>query len=208
MNARALKYWIGILLFAGALYGSSVGWRMYQAQSDTHTSDDARQAFLAEKPVPEFTLTDQHGESFAAASLRGHVWVASFFFTNCPGACWKLNETLSHLQEETVGSDVRFVSITCDPDNDTPEALDRYAQHFKADPARWTFLTGNLGEIRRIANDFLGLAVERASHSSMAIVFDGHGKIQGSLRLDDPNDVKRLKKLVEKLSPGTGAAGA
>ncbi len=203
MNPAKLKYWIGMLLLAGVLYGSSVGWRMYHAQAETHPADDPRQAFLASKAAPQFTLTDQHGEPFEAASLHGRVWVASFFFTNCPGACWKLNETLSRLQEETAGSDVRLVSITCDPDNDTPEALDRYAQHFKAAPARWTFLTGNLVEIRRIANEFLGLAVERASHSSLATVFDGEGKIRGSFRLDDPNDVKRLKKLLEKLSNGT-----
>ena len=88
-------------------------------------------------------LTDQDGKPFDSTSLRGKVWVGSFFFTNCPATCWRLNQTLAAMQQTSPTSQVRYVSITCDPDNDTPEALAKYAEHFKADPARWTFLTGD-----------------------------------------------------------------
>src|SRR3954468_16947746 len=91
--------------------------------------------------VPAFQLTDANGEDFgSAASLQGHVWVADFFFTNCPGPCPRMSSQMHQVQKALEGSDARMVSMTVDPARDTPTVLTAYSQHFEAKPGVWFFL--------------------------------------------------------------------
>ena len=197
MRGSSAKYWLVLGCLLGLIYASFVIWRRDHAQAvalppTTLISDDAK-----EPPLENFVLTDQDGNPFDSSSLRGKVWVGSFFFTNCPAICWRLNQTLAGLQETNPTSDVRYVSITCDPANDTPEALAKYAKHFKADPARWTFLTGDMPLIRRIGNDMFHVAVANETHSDRAFVVDRAGQVRGRFRLTEPEQVEMLKKLLE-----------
>ena len=160
----------------------------------------------AGKPLTDFVLTDQAGSQFDSTGLQGKVWVGSFFFTNCPGACWRLNQALSAIQQNPA-SDVRFISITCDPDNDTPEALTKYAESFHADPARWIFLTGEFKIIRRIGNDFFQVGVDKGTHSDRAFVVDRQGQVRGRFRLTEPDQVEMLKKLLAKVEAEAVAGG-
>jgi protein SCO1/2 len=153
-------------------------------------------------------LTDQAGEPFDSRSLDGKVWVGSFFFTNCPAVCWRLNQALAAWQETHPSSETRFVSITCDPANDTPEALAKYAAHFKADPTRWTFLTGDMNLIRSIGNEFFKVAVEPGTHSDRAFVVDRQGKVRGRFRLTEPDQLAMLEKLLEVVEAEQGASPA
>jgi protein SCO1/2 len=159
-------------------------------------------------PLTEFVLTDQAGEPFDSRSLDGKVWVGSFFFTNCPAVCWRLNQALAAWQETHPSSETRFVSITCDPANDTPEALAKYAAHFKADPTRWTFLTGDMNLIRSIGNEFFKVAVEPGTHSDRAFVVDRQGKVRGRFRLTEPDQLAMLEKLLEVVEAEQGASPA
>ena len=158
-------------------------------------------------------LTDQSGQPFDSASLRGKVWIGSFFFTNCPAICWRLNQTLAAMQQTNPASEARYISITCDPENDTPAALAKYADHFKADPARWTFLTGDMKLIRRIGNEMFQVAVENETHSDRAFLVDRSGQVRGRFRLTEPDQVEMLKKLLavveaEPIPSGDAAASA
>src|SRR5579883_1511893 len=93
--------------------------------------------------VPDFQLIDQTGAEFdSKAKLDHHVWVADFIYTTCPGPCPRMTSQMHSVAKELAGSDVRFVSFTVDPKNDTPQALNEYARHFDADPQKWFFLTG------------------------------------------------------------------
>ena len=150
-------------------------------------------------PLPSFKLTGQDGQEFDSSSLRGHVWVGSFFFTNCPSVCFRLNQIIAGLQSANPDSDTRYVSISCDPDHDTPEALDRYARHFHADPARWTFLTGDMKTIGQIGNQMFRVSVERATHSDRAVVVDRSGHVRGRLRLTEPDQLEKLKRLLAQV---------
>jgi protein SCO1/2 len=204
------KYWLLLVCLLATIYGSFVLWRRDQATSldaapfDAGTrpvaiapqprEDDARPA--SDAPFKDFVLTDQQGRTFDSRSLHGKVWVGSFFFTNCPAICWRLNQTLAALQETNPASEAHFVSITCDPDNDTPAALAKYAAHFKADPKRWTFLTGDMNLIRSIGNDTFKVAVETSTHSDRAFVVDRNGKVRGRFRLTEPDQFEMLKKLL------------
>jgi cytochrome oxidase Cu insertion factor (SCO1/SenC/PrrC family) len=197
MNGSVAKYWLLMAGLLAAIYGSFVAWRLNHSEAQIPLSPVAtRTAEPKRPPLTDFVLTDSAGEKFDSASLRGKVWVGSFFFTNCPAMCWRLNQALAGLQETSPASDAHFVSITCDPDNDTPQALKAYAERFKADPARWTFLTGDLELIRRIGNDFFQVAVDKGTHSDRAFVVDRKGQVRGRFRLTEPEQLEMLRKLL------------
>jgi cytochrome oxidase Cu insertion factor (SCO1/SenC/PrrC family) len=208
MTTSAVKYWVILAGLLAAMYGSFVVWRhnhpegqLRAAVRDSKEPSAATSAAEAKlyqdaEPLTDFVLTDQDGKPFNSAELHGKVWVGSFFFTNCPSACWKLNQALSAIQQTTPESGIHYLSITCDPENDTPEALAKYAQNFHADPTRWTFLTGELNLVRRIGNDFFKIGVDKATHSDRAFVVDRQGKVRGRFRLTEPDQVEMLKKLL------------
>jgi protein SCO1/2 len=205
----ATKYWLLLAVLLGLMYGSFVLLRRDQSSTldreplaggvEKVTADRApgKSQETAAEPIKEFVLTDESGQPFDSHSLDGKAWVGSFFFTNCPAVCWRLNQALAAWQETHPDSKIRFVSITCDPANDTPEALSKYAAHFKADPKRWTFLTGDMNLIRSIGNDFFKVAVEPGTHSDRAFVVDGAGKVRGRFRLTEPDQLAMLEKLLE-----------
>ncbi|HEV3137645.1 MAG TPA: SCO family protein [Pirellulales bacterium] len=197
MNGSVARYWLLMAVLLAAIYGSFVGWRILHSEAQSPRGPRATTAAEPKRqPLTDFVLTDSAGEEFDSASLRGKVWVGSFFFTNCPAMCWRLNQALAGLQETSPASAARYVSITCDPDNDTPQALAAYAQRFKADPARWTFLTGDLKLIRRIGNDFFQVAVDKGTHSDRAFVVDRKGQVRGRFRLTEPDQVEMLRRLL------------
>jgi cytochrome oxidase Cu insertion factor (SCO1/SenC/PrrC family) len=197
MNVSPVKYWLMLVCLLAAVYGSFVVWRMgHDAEAGHGAEVPVASTTSKEPPLTDFVLTDQNGSPFDSQSLRGKVWVGSFFFTNCPSACWRLNQALAAIQQGSPDSQVRYISITCDPDNDTPEALTKYAEQFKADPGRWTFLTGDLKKIRQIGNDFFKVAVENKTHSDRAFVVDRQGQVRGRFRLTEPDQVEMLKKLI------------
>ena len=108
-------------------------------------------------PAPEFTLTDQDGRRVALKELRGKVLAVTFIFASCADTCPLLTAKMAAVQDRlgtAFGPDVRFVSITVDPERDTPEVLNRYAQAHRANPAGWTFLTGTPAEIRQVAGRY------------------------------------------------------
>jgi len=102
--------------------------------------------------VPSFSLVGQTGQEVTRKMFEGKVWIASFIFTSCRLTCPQQSATMARLQEDLQAeSDIRLVSITVDPDHDTPEVLARYAGRFHADPRRWFFLTGDEQAIYTLA---------------------------------------------------------
>ena len=197
MKGSAVKYWLALAAMLGTAYGMSkvMPYLKGEADSAEHAAPAAGRPEIIIKP---FELTDQEGKPFNTASLKGQVWVASFFFTNCPAVCWQLNRNLAALQAEMPDSKAHFVSITCDPDNDTPEALAKYAAHFKADPARWKFLTGNLDDLKNVGKQFW-VSLDKAIHSDRVMVIDGTGKVRGDYRVTQPEEIPRLKKKLAQI---------
>jgi protein SCO1 len=145
-------------------------------------------------PVAEFSLMNQDGAAVSLAPLKGHVWVADIIFTRCPGPCARMTQQMKELQDALAGSPVKLVSLTTDPDFDTPAVLKQYAARAGADPTRWLFLTGTKKEIAALAANSLKLttvevpAGERQSendlfiHSTIFVVVDKHGKLRGNFQ--------------------------
>jgi len=132
--------------------------------------------------VPPFHLTSQSGASFNSAMLNGAPWLASFFFASCNGPCPRMNTAIHDIQEQTYAfKGLKFVSFTVDPERDTPEILAAYAKRYKADPARWFFLTGRREIISTVAKDgFQVGALDIAqSHSTRVMLVDGQGRVRG-----------------------------
>jgi cytochrome oxidase Cu insertion factor (SCO1/SenC/PrrC family) len=94
--------------------------------------------------VPDFTLTEASGRTVTRQDLAGHPYVVDLVFTHCGGICPTMSAAMSRLVGSTSTlPDLRFVSISVDPKNDTPEVLTAYAERFQADRTRWLFLTGD-----------------------------------------------------------------
>ncbi len=156
-----------------------------------------------------FTLTDQNGEVFSSASLSGKVWLGAVFFANCPGPCFRENQAIADILREIDDPELMVVSLTCDPENDTPEALRRYADRFDADAGRWKFLTGDMQVITRVGTGLLQLPVEVGVHAEKGVVFDRDGRLRGGFSLTDPKRVELLKALIrEVLAEGPADAAA
>lgn len=110
--------------------------------------------------IPSFTLTDQTGAERTRAIFRHPgVTVLDFTFTSCPFICPVMNANMLTVQRETAGLPVRMVSISVDPERDTPEKLAQHAASIGADTERWTFLTGDFETIERVCRDGLKLPV-------------------------------------------------
>jgi cytochrome oxidase Cu insertion factor (SCO1/SenC/PrrC family) len=151
-----------------------------------------------EKPLPvygqiaDFTLTDENGRTVTLADLRGQVWVADIIFTRCAGPCPIMTRHMKELQDALpVGSKAKLVTLTTDPDFDTPPVMKTYAERFGADTNRWMFLTGTKPQIRNLAVDSLKLSAvakkpdEQASpqdlfvHSTIFVVVDSQARLRG-----------------------------
>lgn len=145
--------------------------------------------------VPEFKLTSHDGKTFDSASLRGHVWIADFIFTNCPGPCLRMSSQMHRVQKETASMpDIRMVSFSVDPARDTPAALTAFAKRYDADFSRWTFLTGNPGTLQMLSrNAFkLGDVDGSLNHSTRFVLVDQQGRIRGYYGTVEGDPVKQV----------------
>jgi cytochrome oxidase Cu insertion factor (SCO1/SenC/PrrC family) len=149
--------------------------------------------------VPIFQLTNQDGQPFGSAQLRGKIWIADFIYSTCPGPCPMISSRMSELQQPLQNSDVHLVSFTVDPAKDTPEVLRAYAQKFHAQPGRWDFLTGPQSIIYELSRDGFKLAVSDGRddagvpvHSTRMILVDRHGDIRGYYDAAEPDAITKL----------------
>jgi len=136
--------------------------------------------------LPEFTLTERSGQPVHSTDLAGKVWVADFFYTTCPGPCPALTSRFGEVQKALGNApDVRLVSISVDPEKDTPEVLNVYAERFKAGPG-WLFCTGDKIAIYRLAHDGFKLPIAEGTpeggpitHTTRLILVDKSGTVRG-----------------------------
>ncbi len=142
--------------------------------------------------ISDFTLTNQAGQTVTLANLRGKVWVADIIFTRCAGPCPHMTRRMKSLQDALpAASTAKLVTLTTDPEFDTPPVIKTYGEKFGADFARWSFLTGSKSEIARLAIDGLKLttvekkAEERADpsdlfiHSTIFVLVDKQARLRG-----------------------------
>lgn len=155
--------------------------------------------------VPGFQLIDQKAQKFDSKVLEGHVWVADFVYTTCQGPCPRMSSHMRALQKAT-GSDLKLVSFTVDPDNDTPAALAAYADRFNADSTRWKFLTGDKQTLNTLDQDAFKLGTLGAGmdHSTRFVLVDRKGRIRGYYGIAEGNPVEKIAKDAARLEKEQG----
>ena len=109
--------------------------------------------------VPDFTLTDSTGQRVKLSSFAGKVVAINFIYTRCalPQFCLRMSNTFGVVQRRfasVLGRDAQLLTVTFDPERDTPEVLAAYARQWNADPRGWQFLTGSVEEVRRVCGLF------------------------------------------------------
>jgi cytochrome oxidase Cu insertion factor (SCO1/SenC/PrrC family) len=147
--------------------------------------------------VPAFSLTDQHGRTVSDQSLRGRVWVAMVFFTECPGVCPMMVSRMTELQKAVPSAEVNIVSFSIDPKRDTPETLKAYGERMGADQSRWYFLTGPEPSMFEVARG-LKLAAAPATadqpitHTQKVLLIDRLNRIRGIYDSADDQAMQQL----------------
>jgi protein SCO1 len=150
--------------------------------------------------APEFTLTSQDGAPVALAQFRGKVVAVTFIYTLCANTCPVLTPMMSFVQDRLgadFGQEIVFISITVDPERDTPQVLKEYAQAFGANLAGWFFVTGAPDVIRDVTRRY-GVFAAKApdgniDHTFLTSVIDPRGvlRVQYLGVRFDPEELRR-----------------
>ena len=195
-------------LLDGLIPGDLVTAILVVAEADAHLSavnktghaeldvpappESASSGFELLKPgevVPDQLLVDHNGKPRPLSTLRGHRLALTFIYTRCPmpDFCPLKDRNFQAVQQEIKRtpalSDVRLVSVSFDPQFDTPPVMKAHAELLKADPLIWMFVTGEREEITRFAARF-GVSVERAeknpidiTHNLRTAIIDAKGRL-------------------------------
>ena len=185
--------WVAI--FVGVAVMISLVWTQFQ-----QTKKISTERLKEFGSVPMFSFTDQDGNKLSRQDLTGSVWVCNFIFTRCPGPCPMMTSRMVELQhalDRAKDDRVRLVTVTVDPEFDTPEVLKDYAQKVKADTKRWSFLTGNREEIEEfVVKGMLQPLAEEPdglpAHSTRFVIVDPNGKIRSFRDGENPEAVANL----------------
>jgi protein SCO1/2 len=201
---------IGLLLLILSL---TLAFLLTKAQSRV----SRREALPVLAPIADFSLTNENGAAVSLADLRGRVWVADIIFTTCPGPCLRMTGQMKELQDALpADNQTRLVSLTTNPEYDTPEVLKTYGMRHGADTNRWMFLTGTKRQIGNLAVGSLKLSAvekkpeERASpddlwvHSTIFVLVDKHAQLRGIYQtggedISWPVEKKKLLAAVKQL---------
>lgn len=145
----------------------SVAWLLLVGLREWHPR--AAQGLQRFGEVPDFALLEHSGKQVRRADLLGKVWIVNFIFTRCTAECPLMSSQMARLQDSLAREpDVRLVSITVDPEHDTPAVLARYAQNFAAQPQRWWFLTGDKAAIYRLVREGFHLSLVAPTDASQS----------------------------------------
>lgn len=169
--------------------------------------------------VPAFAMTDQHGAPLSTTQLQGKPFIADFFFLSCPTSCPKLTARMKVLHDRIAQKQlaVRLVSITVDPENDTPDALAKKTQELHSDDRIWTFLTGKSDDLERVVVQGFKMQYENRRkidpeasvftimHGDWFVLVDAQGRIRGYYDTDDPAKLEAVLRDAELLAKSPGA---
>lgn len=153
--------------------------------------------------VPDFSLVNQLGDTVTQKNLDGYIYIANFFFASCEDVCPMMNAKVQTVYEKLKEfSEVKFISHTVDPENDSVSVLHEYAARFKADPAIWYFVTGSKEAIFQTGQGYLlpvSIEDKTIDHSQQLILVDKEKHIRGIYDGLDDVEIQRLKDDVKVL---------
>jgi protein SCO1 len=161
------------------------------------------------KKVNDFTLDNINGSTFTLSETNGKVRLVEFIFTHCPDICPATTFNMAKMQEQLkakglFGDKVAFVTITFDPERDTPEVLQAYADKFGADQSGWYFLRGDQAAVEKVTKDF-GIAVLKQpdgafAHTARMFLVDKDGNMRRAYGMASDMDMDQMLKDMEQLA--------
>jgi len=174
------------------------------------SSDGAKETDTIYYTVPAFAFTNQYNTEISDADYAGRIYVADYFFTTCPTICPVMSSQLSRLQAQLIESnllgDVKLLSHTVDPENDTPEVLRAYAERLNADSANWNFVTGTQDDLydqAKFGYYLTALPSDTAAggffHSDTFVLVDRQGHIRGYYDGTSTQEVDQLFNDIQHL---------
>jgi len=167
--------------------------------------------------LPAFSLIAEDGRAFGRDDLLGRVWIADFVFTSCSDACPLLQAKMRKIQDRLIpleqGGNISLLSISVDPERDTPQKLKQYGETFGARPGLWRSLTGDQREVERTVVRGFHTAMAKVPaegadphvaafeimHGERLVLVDRQGRIRGYYDADDRD---RLLRDARSLTPG------
>ena len=189
-----------------------LGLLVFPASLSAHGADGGR-GLPVIGTAPPFTLTSQDNNPVSLADFRGKAVALSFIYTGCPDICPMLTQKMVDVQDALgtdFGAKVVFVSITLDPERDTPEVLKDYAQFWGAKPEGCSFLTGSLEAVRDVTRRYGVFFAKKedgsVEHSQLTTLVDADGqmRVQYLGARFDPEEFRRdLMSLVGKERGGS-----
>ena len=129
--------------------------------------------------VPDFELTDHLNHPFQLSSLHGRVVAIDFIYTRCPlpEVCPRLSANFARLQKRFADRELTLLSVTVDPQFDTPAVLADYARRWRADPAQWRFLTGDVKPVAAMFGLLYWAEDYAITHSNSTAVIGRDGRL-------------------------------
>jgi len=195
-KVHGIALWCGILLIA-----------VFSGCTKHDTKREAGKPVLnlpVIKPAPYISGVNFDGKQVTSEALNGKYWLASFMFTSCGDICPRLNSQISALFGEFKEyQDLKFVSISVDPENDTQEVLKKYAERYGAKPDKWYFLRMPIDTVKNLSLEGFRIATLDAplSHSKRIVLVDNAGQIRGYYDGLEREDVEKLRQVLHSILP-------
>lgn len=176
-----------VSLLLGTGYAVAV-WRTRASDSESGVLAAATESKESFAEVRPFSLVDSRGLTVTRETLLGRPWIVGFVFTRCTGPCPRVTANMRKIQDMVKDTDVRIVTISVDPEYDTPAVLTEYAAKVGADLDRWTFLTGPLADVKEVSVKSFLSPIEKDSalpvgesiiHRTYLTVVDKQGRVRG-----------------------------
>ncbi len=152
--------------------------------------------------VPDFSLINSSTDEVTLYHLKDKIWIVNFIFTTCAGPCPIMSRQMASLHRSyKLEDNVRLVSISVDPEYDTPPVMAEYAARYGADTDHWYFLTGLRENIHALAvRGFkIGSIEEPVFHSTKFVLIDKQARIRGYYEGTDEDEVEILFQDVASL---------
>lgn len=150
---------------------------------------------------PDFSGITDTQTKLTSKDLHGKVWLISFFFASCGDICPKMNAVKSKIIANHTSDSLRFLSVTVDPETDTPEFLSKHRREMKYSDNRWLFLRMKSDSIlQQFMNGLLvGYSENPENHSARIILIDSKSQIRGYFDALDTKHVDSLESILRKL---------
>ena len=149
--------------------------------------------------IPDFSFINQNNEVVINDSFKGNIYITNFFFTSCPTICPVMTKNMAYVQDKlSTFPNIKFLSHTVDPLNDTPERMLNYVNELKVknvniNLSNWDFVTGEKEELYKIAQSYFvnvsmdSLAPGGFLHSEYFVLIDKEGRVRSGI--DKNNNV-------------------